>query len=122
MSERLAAAHAAAGQRYVAAPVFGRPNVAAAGKLFIVAGGSPDDVEACRPAFQVLGQKTIHIAEAPRAANLVKLSGNFLIASVLEALGEAMALASKADIDRHRYFNLLTSTVFTGPIFENYGG
>jgi len=122
LSERLAAAHAAAGQRYVAAPVFGRPNVAAAGKLFIVAGGSPDDVEACRPAFQVLGQKTIHIAEAPRAANLVKLSGNFLIASVLEALGEAMALASKADIDRHRYFNLLTSTVFTGPIFENYGG
>ena len=122
LSERLAAAHAAAGQRYVAAPVFGRPNVAAAGKLFIVAGGSPDDVEACRPAFQVLGQKTIHIAEAPRAANLVKLSGNFLIASVLEALGEAMALVSKADIDRHRYFNLLTSTVFTGPIFENYGG
>jgi len=122
LSQRLAAAHADAGQRFVAAPVFGRPNVAAAGKLFIVAGGAPDVVEACRPLFQALGQRTIHIAEAPQAANLVKLSGNFLIASVLEALGEAMALVAKAGIDRHRYFDLLTSTLFTGPIFTNYGG
>ena len=96
--------------------------MAAAGKLFIVAGGAPDVVEACRPLFQALGQKTIHIADLPHAANLAKLSGNFLTASVLEALGEAMALVAKAGIDRHRYFDLLTSTLFTGPIFTNYGG
>jgi 3-hydroxyisobutyrate dehydrogenase-like beta-hydroxyacid dehydrogenase len=122
LSDRLTGAHSEAGQRFVAAPVFGRPNVAAAGNLFIVAGGAPDDVEACGPVFQALGQRTIHITEAPQAANLVKLSGNFLIASVLEALGEAMALVAQAGIDRRRYFDLLTSTLFTGPIFENYGG
>lgn len=122
LSDRLAVAHADAGQRFVAAPVFGRPNVASAGKLFIIAGGAPDDVEACGSVFQALGQRTIHIAEAPQVANLVKLSGNFLIASMLEALGEAMALVAKAGIDRRRYFDFLTSTLFTGPIFENYGG
>jgi 3-hydroxyisobutyrate dehydrogenase-like beta-hydroxyacid dehydrogenase len=121
LSDRLAVAHADASQRFVAAPGFGRPDVAAAGKLFIVAGGAPDDVEACRPVFQALGQRTIHIADAPHAANLVKLSGNFLIASVLEALGEAIALVAKAGIDRRRYADLLTSTLFTGPVFTNYG-
>lgn len=122
LSERIAAAHASASQRFVAAPVFGRPDVAAAGKLFIVAAGAADVVQACMPLFEAMGQKTIRISDLPQAANLVKLSGNFLIASVLEALGEAMALVAKAGIDRHRYFDLLTSTLFTGPVFTNYGG
>jgi 3-hydroxyisobutyrate dehydrogenase-like beta-hydroxyacid dehydrogenase len=122
LSERLAAAHASVGQRFVAAPVFGRPDAAAAGRLFIVAAGAPDVVEACAPLFEAMGQKTIHISDAPQAANLVKLSGNFLIASVIEALGEAMAFISKAGIDRRRYVDLLTSTLFTGPLFTNYGG
>ena len=121
LSQRLAAAHGVAGQRFVAAPVFGRPEAAAAAKLFIVAGGAPEDVEACTPVFQSLGQKTIHIAEAPQAANLVKLSGNFLLASVVQALGEAMALVAKAGVDRRRYVDLLTSTLFTGPVFTTYG-
>jgi 3-hydroxyisobutyrate dehydrogenase-like beta-hydroxyacid dehydrogenase len=100
LSERLSAAHARAAQRFVAAPVFGRPDAAASGKLFIIAGGAPDVVDACMPLFDAMGQKTIHIGDVPQAANLVKLSGNFLIASVLEALGEAMALIGKAGIDR----------------------
>jgi len=120
LSQRLAAAHADAGQHFVAAPVFGRPEAAAAGKLFIVAAGAPSDVEACQPVFQALGQKTIHIAEASHAANLVKLSGNFLLASIIEALGEAMALVAKAGIDRRRYADFLTSTLFTGPVFTTY--
>ena len=91
LSERLATAHAHARQRFVAAPVFGRPEAAAAAKLFIVAGGAPDVVEACRPLFEAMGQKTFHLGDEPKAANLVKLSGNFLIASVIEALGEALA-------------------------------
>lgn len=122
LSERLAAQHARASQRFVAAPVFGRPDAAAAGKLFIVAAGAPDIVDLCMPLFEAMGQKTINIGEVPQAANLVKLSGNFLIASVIEALGEAMALIGKAGIDRRRYLDALTSTLFTGPVFTNYGG
>jgi 3-hydroxyisobutyrate dehydrogenase-like beta-hydroxyacid dehydrogenase len=121
LCERLADMHATAGRRFVA-PVFGRPDVAAKGKLFIVAAGEPDVLGACMPLFNATGQKTIRIGEAPQTASLVKLSGNFLIASVLEALGEALALVRKAGIDPHRYFELLTSTLFTGPLFTNYGG
>ena len=80
LSERLAAAHAKAGQRFVAAPVFGRPDVAAEGKLFVVAGGAPDAIEAAASLFAAIGQKTFVVSDRPQAANLVKLSGNFLIA------------------------------------------
>ena len=122
LSERLAAAHANASQRFVAAPVFGRPDVAAAAKLFIVAAGAPDAVDACSPLFEALGQKTFSVGDKPPAANLVKLSGNFLLASVIEALGEAMALVGKAGIDRRQYLDLLTTTLFTAPAYKTYGG
>ena len=122
LSESLARAHAKAGQRFVAAPVFGRPDVAAAGKLFIVAAGAPDAVAACSPLLEALGQKTFSVGDEPQAANLVKLSGNFLLASVIEGLGEAMALVGKAGVDRHQYLELLTSTLFTAPIYKTYGG
>jgi len=122
LSERLAAAHADASQRFVAAPVFGRPDVAAAAKLFIVAAGAPDAVDACSPLFEALGQKTFSVGDKPPAANLVKLSGNFLLASVIEALGEAMALVGKAGIDRRHYLDLLTTTLFTAPAYKTYGG
>ena len=122
MSEKLTSAHATAGRRFVAAPVFGRPDVAAVGKLYIVAGGETGAVDACMPLFEALAQKTVRISDEPPAANLVKLSGNFLLASVIEAVGEAMALVRKAGIDPHRYYDLLTSTLFTGPVFTNYGG
>jgi len=121
LSERLAAAHAVAGQRFVAAPVFGRPEAAAADKLFIVAAGAPDAVEACLPLFEALGQKTFNFGNNPQDANLVKLSGNFLIASTIEALGEAMALVGKAGINRGQYIDLLTSTLFSAPIYKIYG-
>jgi len=121
LSEKLAAAHAEAGQRFVAAPVFGRPEAAAAAKLFIVAAGAPDAVDACLPLFEALGQKTFNFGNNPQAANLVKLSGNFLIASTIEALGEAMALVGKAGINRGQYIDLLTSTLFSAPIYKIYG-
>jgi len=121
LSERLAAAHAVAGQRFVAAPVFGRPEAAAAAKLFIVAAGAPDAVEACLPLFEALGQKTFNFGNNPQDANLVKLSGNFLIASAIEALGEAMALVGKAGVNRGQYIDLLTSTLFAAPIYKIYG-
>jgi 3-hydroxyisobutyrate dehydrogenase-like beta-hydroxyacid dehydrogenase len=122
LSKKLADAHASARRRFLAAPVFGRPDVAAQGKLFIVAAGKADVIEACMPLFDAMGQKTISISEVPQAANLVKLSGNFITASVMEAMSEAMALIRKAGIDPQRYFELLTSTIFTCPVFTNYGG
>jgi 3-hydroxyisobutyrate dehydrogenase-like beta-hydroxyacid dehydrogenase len=121
LSERLAAAHEKAGQHFVAAPVFGRPDAAAAGKLFIVAGGKPGAVDACMPLFQAIGQSTYRVGPKPQAANLVKLSGNFLFASVIESLGEAMALVSKAGIDRREYMGFLTSTLFPAPAYKTYG-
>lgn len=122
LSERLASAHAGAGQFFLAAPVFGRPDMAASGKLFIIAAGEPNVFEKCAPLFEAMGQKTVHVGNDPPMANLVKLSGNFIIASIIEALSEAMALVGKAHLDRRQYLNLLTSTLFTGPLFSNYGG
>jgi 3-hydroxyisobutyrate dehydrogenase-like beta-hydroxyacid dehydrogenase len=122
LSERLAREHEAAGLRFVAAPVFGRPEAAAAGDLFIVAGGAPDAVDDSMPLFQAIGQSTFRIGNRPPVANLVKLSGNFLTATVIEALGEAMALVGKAGVDRHTYVDFLTSTLFTAPVYKTYGG
>lgn len=121
LAERLASAHQAAGRAFVAAPVFGRPEAAAAGKLFIVAAGDPGAVEKCLPVFEVLGQRTFTIADAPPKANLVKISGNFLIASVIEALGEAFALTTKAGIERTQYLDILTNTLFGAPVYKTYG-
>jgi 3-hydroxyisobutyrate dehydrogenase-like beta-hydroxyacid dehydrogenase len=122
LSERLEEAHGKAGQRFVAAPVFGRPDAAAAGQLFVVAGGAADAVKFARPLIDAIGQKTFIVSESPKAANLVKLSGNFLIASVIEALGEAMALIGKAGLDRRLYLDILTSTLFEAPVYKTYGG
>jgi 3-hydroxyisobutyrate dehydrogenase-like beta-hydroxyacid dehydrogenase len=121
LSERLAEEHASKGQQFVAAPVFGRPDVAAAGRLFIVAGGEAAAIEAAALVLEAIGQKTFVISDKPKAANLVKLSGNFLGASVIEALGEAMALVGKAGIDERQYLEFLTSTLFNAPIYQTYG-
>jgi 3-hydroxyisobutyrate dehydrogenase-like beta-hydroxyacid dehydrogenase len=121
LAERLTADHAAAGQRFVAAPVFGRPEAAADGKLFVVAAGESEAVTTANPFFDAVGQKTFVVSETPKAANLVKLSGNFLIASVIESLGEAIALVSKGGVDRHQYLDMLTSTLFGAPVYKTYG-
>lgn len=121
-SERLAREHTDLGQRFVAAPVFGRPEAAAAAKLFVVAAGAPDAVQSVTPLFDAIGQRIFVVGEEPKAANLVKLSGNFLIAAVIESLGEAMALVEKGGVDRHAYLELLTSTLFSAPIYKTYGG
>jgi 3-hydroxyisobutyrate dehydrogenase-like beta-hydroxyacid dehydrogenase len=121
LSRQLTERHAAAGQHFVAAPVFGRPDAAAAGDLFIVAAGSTAAVDRCRPLFDAMGQRTFVVGDAPRMANVVKLSGNFLIAAVIESLGEAMTLVGKAGIDRHQYLDILTSTLFGAPVYKTYG-
>ena len=122
LSRRLADAHASADQCFVAAPVFGRPEAAAAGWLFVVAAGDSAAVRKAMPLLEAIGQKTFVVSDVPEAANLVKLSGNFLIASVLESLGEALALITKGGIDRQQYVELLTSSLFNAPIYKTYGG
>ena len=121
LSEKLEKAHAKAGQRYIAAPVFGRPDVAAAGQLFVVAAGEKAAVETAAPLLDAMGQKTFVVSSSAKAANLVKLSGNFLIASVIESLGEAIALVGKGGVDRRLYLEVLTSTLFSSPVYKTYG-
>jgi 3-hydroxyisobutyrate dehydrogenase-like beta-hydroxyacid dehydrogenase len=122
LATRLSAAHAEAGQRFVAAPVFGRPEAAEAAKLFVVAAGESTGVETVRPIFDAIGQRTFVVSDDPKAASLIKLSGNFLIASVIESLGEAMALVGKAGVDKEQYLEILTSTLFGAPVYKTYGG
>ena len=117
----MTAAHAEAGQRFVAAPVFGRPEAAQAAKLFVVAAGEPAPLQAISAAFDAISQRTFVVSDEPKTANLVKLSGNFLITSVIESLGEAMALVGKAGVDKHQYLDILTSTLFGAPIYKTYG-
>jgi 3-hydroxyisobutyrate dehydrogenase-like beta-hydroxyacid dehydrogenase len=121
LSKRLAADHARAGQRYLSAPVFGRPEAAEAAKLFVVAAGEPDALRSVAPLFDAIAQRTFTVSDAAEAANLVKLSGNFLIASVIESLGEAMALVSKGGVDKNQYLDVMTSTLFGAPIYKTYG-
>jgi 3-hydroxyisobutyrate dehydrogenase-like beta-hydroxyacid dehydrogenase len=122
LSKRLAAAHEKGGQHFISAPVFGRPEAAAAGKLFIVVGGAAQVITTCMPALESMAQRVFVMSDRPEAANLVKISGNFLIASVIEALGEAFALVGKGGVDRSQYLELLTSTLFNAPVYKTYGG
>jgi 3-hydroxyisobutyrate dehydrogenase-like beta-hydroxyacid dehydrogenase len=119
--EHLAREHAEAGQALVAAPVFGRPDAAAASKLFIVAAGRADDVERCRPLLEALGQRVFTLGEDPAQAALIKLAGNFMISAAIEAMAETFALVAKAGIDRAAYLQILTETLFAAPVYRTYG-
>jgi 3-hydroxyisobutyrate dehydrogenase-like beta-hydroxyacid dehydrogenase len=122
LSERLKIAHAERGQHYLSSPVFGRPEAAEAAKLFVVTAGAKELVERCQPLLSVLGQRTYVVGDDPVKANVVKLSGNFLIASVIESLGEAVALVRKYKVDPHLFLEMLTSSLFDAPVYKSYGG
>lgn len=120
LSERLAEAHKKAGQGYVSAPVFGRPEAAQAKQLWVVAAGAKGDVERCRPLLEAVGRGLSVLGEKPSAANVAKLSGNFLIASMMEALGEAFALTRKSGIEPQVFLELFQAVFAKSPIFERY--
>jgi 3-hydroxyisobutyrate dehydrogenase-like beta-hydroxyacid dehydrogenase len=120
-SKRLAEWHAARGQVYVAAPVFGRPVAAAAAKLWIVAAGSPGSIERCQPVFDALARGTSVVGTDPWLANAVKLSGNFLIAAAVESLGEAFALVRKSGVDAGQFLEIINSALFNSPLYGGYG-
>jgi len=120
-AERLTEEHHSRGQRFMCAPVFGRPEAAAAGKLFIVAGGDPADIELAGPLFCAAGQRVFSVGKKPSAANLVKLCGNFMILSAIESMAEAMTLAEKGGVQKTQLLEVLTGSLFDAPVFHNYG-
>ena len=121
LSQRLSAAHKERGQQYIAAPVFGRPEAAAAAELFIIAAGAKEALAKAKPVLELLGQRTFEIGERPEDANLIKLFGNFLITCVLESLGEVFTVARKAEINPNTVFEVLSGTLFGAPVYNTYG-
>jgi 3-hydroxyisobutyrate dehydrogenase-like beta-hydroxyacid dehydrogenase len=120
-SRRLANYHAENGSIYVTAPVFGRPDAAAAKRLWVCTSGPAAAKHKIAPLLEAMGQKTFDFGEEVGAANAVKLSGNFLIAAAMESMAEALAMLEKSDIDRVAAIEMLTSTLFACPVYQGYG-
>ena len=121
-AKRATKEHAARGQAYVSAPVFGRPEAAAAAQLWVVAAGQSDHVARCAPLFEAVGRGVSVAGTEPCAANVVKLAGNFLIMAVIEAMGEAFALARASGIDARELLEVANNALFQSPLYANYGG
>jgi 3-hydroxyisobutyrate dehydrogenase-like beta-hydroxyacid dehydrogenase len=120
LARRLAAEHAQRGQGYLSAPVFGRPEAAESRKLIVVAAGDGELVELCRPLFDAIGRQTSVAGPEPWQANAVKLCGNFMLASMIEAFGEAFGLLRKAGVETHVFLEIVNS-LFASPVYGNYG-
>ncbi len=120
-AQRLAEAHSERGSVYFAAPVFGRPDAAAAGKLWVVTSGPDAAKERVRPLLDAFSQGIFDFGEDIGAANTVKLAGNFLIVAAMEAMAEAFTMAEKRGVDRTRLAELFAATLFDCPVYRNYG-
>jgi 3-hydroxyisobutyrate dehydrogenase-like beta-hydroxyacid dehydrogenase len=120
-AQHLAEQHQQRGAHYLAAPVFGRPDAAAAKKLWICLSGNAAAKAEVAPVLDALGQGVFDFGETPEAANVVKVAGNFLIVSAIEAMAEAFTLAEKNGIDRTQVAELYSKTLFACPIYQNYG-
>jgi 3-hydroxyisobutyrate dehydrogenase-like beta-hydroxyacid dehydrogenase len=120
-ADRLEQRFRAAGVGYVAAPVLGRPPVAAAGKLNILAAGPDEDIAAVESILEILGARIWRFGERPRVANVVKIAVNFNIIHAIEALGESIAMTERQGVDPGQFHELLTSTIFDGVVYRGYG-
>jgi 3-hydroxyisobutyrate dehydrogenase-like beta-hydroxyacid dehydrogenase len=122
-AREMAALHVEKGVGYVAAPVLGRVDVAEAGKLNILAGGSDELVNRVQPLLDLMGQKTWRFGESPEQANAIKLACNLTLACAIEAMGEGSALARAHGIPGEHFIDLITNTLFAGsPVYKGYGG
>jgi 3-hydroxyisobutyrate dehydrogenase-like beta-hydroxyacid dehydrogenase len=121
LARELTETHAALGLGYVAAPVFGRPPVARAGGLNVLAAGAPDAVAKAMPVLEALAAKVWPMGEDPTRANAVKIAGNLMIVSAVEAMGEATALGAVHGVPAADLLDMLTSTIFAAPIYKIYG-
>ncbi|MET3666898.1 NAD(P)-dependent oxidoreductase [Caulobacter sp. 1776] len=122
LAAELSALHAELGLGYVAAPVFGRPPMAQAGALNVLAAGAPDTVAKAQPVLDLLAAKVWPLGEDPVRATALKLAGNFMIVSAIEAMGEAVALGEAYGVEAPDLLDMLSSTIFNAPIYKIYGG
>jgi 3-hydroxyisobutyrate dehydrogenase-like beta-hydroxyacid dehydrogenase len=120
-AEELAAEHQRHGVQYVSAPVFGRPDAAAAGQLNIVAAGDAAAIDRVQPLLDVIGQRTWRVGPEPRQANAVKVAGNFMIAAAIESMGEAAVMVQRYGVSSADLLNVLTNTLFAAPVYKGYG-
>lgn len=119
--QQIADAHEAAGQQFVSAPVMGRPPVAEAGQLGIVAGGASEAIAKVQPLFDVMGRRTYPAGPLPVSAAAAKIVNNFLLAASIEALGEAFALGEKCGLPGDALLEILTDGLFSAPAYKIYG-
>jgi 3-hydroxyisobutyrate dehydrogenase-like beta-hydroxyacid dehydrogenase len=121
-AEELTRLHERAGVAYVSAPVFGRPDVAEAGQLGIVAAGKAAAIDKVRPIFDAIGRKTWVMGEEPKQANAAKIGGNMMIAMAIEAMAEATVIAEQNGLSTGAFFDVILGTLFGGSrVYENYG-
>ena len=121
LSERLTEEHQRRGQAFVAAPVFGRPNVAAEGRLWVVAAGADDAIAIARPLFEPLSRGITIVGKEPRQAHALKLAGNFLISAMIHSLGESFVFAESQGIDPGVFLEAVNSALFQSPFYAAYG-
>ena len=122
LARELTVRHDEFGLGYVAAPVFGRPAVAQAGGLNIVAAGAPEALAEATPVLELLAAKVWPMGDDPVRANALKIAGNLMIVSAVEAMGEATALGAAHGVPAADLLEVLTSTIFAAPIYKIYGG
>ena len=121
-ADELAERHGERGVGYVAAPVLGRPDVAAAGKLTVLLAGPRQAAEFVRPLLEeAVGQKVWRFGERASKANVVKLAVNFMLAAAIESMGEAAALTAGYGIEPRDLFDLIGQSLFPGPVYQGYG-
>ncbi|QJD91943.1 NAD(P)-dependent oxidoreductase [Duganella dendranthematis] len=120
--DELAARHREAGIAYVSAPVFGVPAAAAAAQLNVLAAGDPQAIARVQPLLDAVGRKTWLLGEDPKRANVVKISGNMMIAQAFTAMGEAAYLSESYGVPAADLLDVLTNTLFAAPSYQRYGG
>ena len=117
----LAAAHGNARQFLVAAPVLGRPDLAASGQLGIVAAGPQDAVRRCQPLLNVIGRRTFHAGTPPEAATVIKLAHNLVLGCAMVAMGEGFSLVRKYGVEPQVLYDVMTEGLFSAPAYKGYG-
>jgi 3-hydroxyisobutyrate dehydrogenase-like beta-hydroxyacid dehydrogenase len=118
--DELVTAHAALNIPYIAATVFGRPDVAIAGKLAIMVAGDGKVIDRAQPLFDAMGRKTFRVGSQPRQANIAKIAGNLMVACAIEALGEAAALLRKYDMSAPDVLDVIVESLFDVPVYQGY--
>lgn len=121
LSRTFTSEHAVRGQHFVAAPVFGRPHVAEAGKLWVAVGGAKEPVERVRPLLQHFSRGITVVSEHPSSAHALKLGGNFLITAMIGALAESFIYAEALSLDPAVFLQTVNSALFQSPFYELYG-